>query len=58
MPPTEFVRAFREQRKTPEPELEFVYFLEGRESERRAVVADADALASTCDRPKWDIVQP
>ena len=25
---------------------------------RAAVVADADALASTCDRPKWDLVQP
>jgi hypothetical protein len=23
-----------------------------------AVVADAEALATTCERPKWDIVQP
>ncbi len=58
VPPTEFVRAFRAQRSLPDPQLDFVYFLEGRESERRAVVADADALASTCDRPKWDIAQP
>jgi hypothetical protein len=58
VPPTEIVRAFRDQRTRPGRQLDFVYFLEGHESERRAVVADADALASTCDRPKWDIVQP
>jgi hypothetical protein len=42
----------------PEQQLDFDYFLEGRESEHQAVVADAAALATTCDRPKWDIVQP
>lgn len=47
VPPTELVRAFRDQRDKPERQLDFVYFLEGRESDRRAVVADADALAST-----------
>ncbi len=58
VPPTELVRSFRDQRKSDAPELEFVYFLEGREAEKRAVVADAEALATTCDRPKWDIAQP
>ncbi len=58
VPPTEIVRLFRDQRNDPNRQLDFVYFLEGRESERKAVVADADALASTCDRPKWDLVQP
>jgi hypothetical protein len=58
VPPTELVRLFRDQRNDPNRQLDFVYFLEGRESERTAVVADADALASTCDRPKWDLVQP
>lgn len=58
VPPTELVRLFRAQRNDPNRQLDFVYFLEGRESERTAVVADADALASTCDRPKWDLVQP
>jgi hypothetical protein len=32
--------------------------LEGRERAHEAVVADAEALATTCERPKWDIVQP
>jgi hypothetical protein len=42
----------------PEQQLDFVYFLEGREREHEAVVASAEALATTCERPKWDIVQP
>lgn len=58
VPPTEIVRRFRDERGKPETQLEFVYFLEGREREKRAVVSDADALAATVDRPKWDIVQP
>jgi hypothetical protein len=58
VPPTEIVRAFRDERGKPNRQLDFVYFLDGRESEHGAIVADADALAATCDRPKWDIVQP
>jgi hypothetical protein len=58
VPPTEIVRTFRDEREKPERQLDFVYFLEGRERLRDAVVSDADALAETCDRPKWDIVQP
>ena len=58
VPPTEIVRTFRDERDKPERQLDFVYFLDGRERERDAVVADAAALAQSCDRPKWDIVQP
>jgi hypothetical protein len=58
VPPTEIVKSFRDNLNRPEQQLDFVYFLEGREGERKAVVADATALAQTCDRPKWDIVQP
>lgn len=58
VPPTELVRTFRKERESAEPQLDFVYFLEGREAEKRAVVASAEALATTCDRPKWDIAQP
>jgi hypothetical protein len=58
VPPTEIVRTFRDERDQPNPQLDFVYFLDGREAEQTAVVADADALAGTCERPKWDIVQP
>jgi hypothetical protein len=58
VPPTSLAQTFRDERGQKEPQFEFVYFLEGREHEKRAVVADADALAATVARPKWDIVQP
>jgi len=58
VPPTELARLFRDQQGKPDAQLEFVYFLEGREAEKKAVVADAAAFAKTCERPKWDIVQP
>jgi hypothetical protein len=58
VPPTEIARHFRDHLGKPEQQLDFVYFLEGREREHEAVVANAEALASTCERPKWDIVQP
>ena len=58
VPPTEIARHFRDHLGKPEQQLDFVYFLEGREKERQAVVSNAEALAATCERPKWDIVQP
>jgi hypothetical protein len=58
VPPTSLARAFRDERGQEEPQFEFVYFLEGREHDKRAVVGDADAFAATVTRPKWDIVQP
>jgi hypothetical protein len=58
VPPTEIARYFRDHRDKPEQQLDFVYFLEGREREQRAVVSNADDFAATCERPKWDIVQP
>jgi hypothetical protein len=58
VPPTELVRHFRDHLGKPTAQLDFVQFLEGRERERQAVVASAEALATTVDRPKWDIVQP
>jgi hypothetical protein len=58
VPPTEIARSFRDHRGKPDQQLDFVHFLEGREAEQRAVVADAEAFAKTCERPKWDIVQP
>lgn len=59
VPPTELVRLFvSEREKKEEAVLEFVYFLDGREETKTAVVADADALAKTPERPKWDLAQP
>ncbi len=58
VPPTELVRLFAAQRGLESRTFDFVYFLDGREKEKACVVADADALAATLRRPKWDIVQP
>lgn len=55
-PPTEIVRVFANDRD--EGPLAFVYFLDGRERERRAVVASAEDLAASISRPKWDVLQP
>lgn len=58
VPPTEFVRLFARERGTPSPQLSFVYFLDGREKTRSAVVASEDDLVKSAERPKWDIAQP
>ncbi|MEJ7734176.1 MAG: YiiX/YebB-like N1pC/P60 family cysteine hydrolase, partial [Polyangiaceae bacterium] len=58
VPPTEIVRVFEAELGTPEPQLDFVWFLDGRERDKAAVVADAAALAGSVHRPKWDIAQP
>jgi hypothetical protein len=58
VPPTEIVRVFAAERAEPSPQLAFVYFLDGREGEKTAVVGDAESLAKSVDRPKWDIAQP
>jgi hypothetical protein len=56
--PTELAKLFTVERALPHPQLSFVYFLEGQEREHTSRAADADALAATLARPKWDIAQP
>lgn len=58
VPPTEFVRAFAKERGSATPQLGFVYFLDGREKTKSAVIATEADLAGSVDRPKWDIAQP
>jgi hypothetical protein len=38
-------------------DLEFVYFLDGREKEKTAIVGDRESFRASWERPKWDIVQ-
>jgi len=57
VPPTELVRAFGAELDREPRQLDFVYFLDGRERGKSAVVGDAAALAKSATRPKWDIVQ-
>ncbi len=58
VPPTEIVRAFASERGKSERQMEFVYFLDGREGGKAAIVADEEALAISATRPKWDLAQP
>lgn len=58
IPPTEIVRAFAAERGRETRQLDFVHFLDGREGQRRAMVADESALAASAERPKWDVLQP
>lgn len=58
VPPTEIVRTFANERGKPDRQFDFVYFLDGREGGRAAVVADEETLARSVTRPKWDIAQP
>lgn len=55
--PNSIVRTFDEQRGTPQEQLAFAWFLDGREREGRAVFADEGAFRASWRRPKWDIVQ-
>lgn len=55
--PNSIVRTFDQQLGTPGEQLSFAWFLDGRESDRRAAFADVDAFRASWRRPKWDIVQ-
>ena len=55
--PNSIVRTYDLQRGTPNEQLTFVWFLDGREREGRAVFADENAFRATWQRPKWDFAQ-
>jgi hypothetical protein len=57
LPVNEIVRQFDTQYESDERPLEFVYFLDGRESSGSAVVAGVDEFRKTWKRPKWDFQQ-
>lgn len=57
LPANELVRQFDATADADDAPLAFVYFLDGRELERDAVVRDAAAFRASWRRPKWDIVQ-
>ncbi|WNG39017.1 protein tyrosine phosphatase [Archangium violaceum] len=57
LPANEFVRLFDSEYDSPERQLDFVAFLDGREQERDAVEGDVTAFRRTWRRVKWDIAQ-
>ncbi len=57
LPASEIVRLFDEELDTPERQLDFVAFLDGREEKKDAVSADVLAFRRSHQRMKWDIAQ-
>jgi uncharacterized protein YycO len=55
--PNTMVRIFDEQYGTPNQQLTFGWFLDGRERERRAELSTVEAFRASHKRPKWDVVQ-
>lgn len=51
------VRQFDEGYDSDERDLDFVYFLDGREKKGAAVVSDLEAFRTSWTRPKWDVMQ-
>lgn len=57
LPPTEMIKQFAREHGTPRQQMDFVYFLDGRERERKAVVGTLEDFLKTPLRPKWDFLQ-
>lgn len=59
LPANDVVRQYAQQLKLPDStrQLDFVYFLDGREKKGKAVIATAKDFALSWERPKWDVVQ-
>ncbi len=57
LPPNDIVRMFDQQLGTPEQQLSFVAFLDGREATGSAIVATEADLRASWRRAKWDLSQ-
>lgn len=57
LPPNTIVAGFDRQYDTESRQLDFVWFLDGREKEKLAEWGDVASFRSSHRRPKWDIVQ-
>ncbi|MCP4653831.1 MAG: hypothetical protein GY856_00280 [bacterium] len=57
LPANEIARVYAEEYGSPEAQFDFVYFLDGRERELKAVVGSEEAFRGSHQRFKWDIFQ-
>jgi hypothetical protein len=57
LPANEFVKRYDAEHESKNPQLDFVVFLDGREKEGKAVLADEATFRGTFKRLKWDIAQ-
>jgi len=56
LPANELVRQF-DQTYDSGPTMDFVFFLDGRENEEKAVFSTLESLRNSWQRPKWDVMQ-
>jgi hypothetical protein len=57
LPANQYAAIYAEELGTGHQQLDFVYFLDGREEEQQSVVADEAAFRKSYQRFKWDILQ-
>lgn len=57
LPANDIVRQFDETCDDPDGPLEFVYFIDGREKENKAIVGTEKSFRKSWRRPKWDTMQ-
>lgn len=57
LPGAEYAKKFDAEYGTSKQELDFVYFLEGKEDSAKAVVSDVNAFRQTWLRSKWSLSQ-
>lgn len=57
LPANELVKRFDLDASLGAPQMDFVFFLDGREKEGKAVLSDAAAFRNSWRRTKWDVAQ-
>ncbi|MCZ6817519.1 MAG: protein tyrosine phosphatase, partial [Planctomycetota bacterium] len=55
LPANDLVRQYAEAYGDPSAQFDFVYFLDGREKDGKAIVSDEAAFRESQRRTKWDI---
>ena len=56
LPANEIVKIFSATQAAADTQFEFVYFIDAREKERRAVVSTREEFVRTPNRTKWDVL--
>jgi len=58
LPANEIAKLFDEQAGTKAQQLDFVYFLDGKEKSKNAVIGTEASFRKSHTRSKWDVMQP
>jgi hypothetical protein len=55
LPANNLAELFAREHSLDRPQLKFIYFLDGREKEKKAIVAGEKAFIGSYRRTKWDV---